>query len=225
MQPSLSLGVPSQFAVTLAEAKTHLHIDGADHDTYLNSLIAVAHNVVQAKLGRTLTTTNHTMTLDKFPRRTGAYRNDSSPYYQMPTAYWDFALPLTAVPIEIPYPPAVVVTRVAYHRDADGSLVEMVAGTDYTVDLAALPGCIRPPHAKSWPQDCRLYPGSVIVEWTAGYGGTSSVPPAIKHACLMLLTHYFDNRASVSDRTLTAVPESVDALLSTVSAGYYAQIR
>jgi hypothetical protein len=225
MQPTLTLGNPDTYVLTLGEAREHLRLDTTDSDNYVSTLLAVAHGMVQARLGRTLTTASHSMTLDKFPRRTGAYRNDSSPYYAMPTAYWDFALPLTAVPIELPYPPAVNVTRVAYTRDTDGQVIEMTAGVDYIADTGALPPVIRPPYSHSWPQDCRLYPGSVIVEWTAGYGDTSQIPPQIKHAAKMLLTHYFENRSAVSERAGAPVPEAVDALLASVSAGYYAQIR
>jgi hypothetical protein len=225
MQPTITRLTQTVKAVTLAEARTHLRMDATDSDGYIETLIDVAHEYVQARLGRTLTTATYRMTLDKFPRRTGAYRNDSSPYYAMPTAYWDFALPLTAVPIELPYPPAAEVTRVAYTRDTDDAVIEMEPGVDYIADTGALPPAIRPKFSRSWPQDCRLYPGSVVVEWTAGYGDASTVPPQVRHAMLMLLTHYFENRSAIADRAGTPVPEAVDALLSSVSAGYYAQIR
>ena len=225
MQPTIKRLTQSVKAITLEEARTHLRMDSTDSDTYIASLIDVAQEYVQAKLGRTLTTATYRMTLDKFPRRTGSYRNDSSPYYAMPTAYADFGLPLSAVPIELPYPPAASVTRMAYTRGTDGALIEMAAGVDYTSDTGALPPTSRPPYSQSWPTDCRLYPGAVIVEWTAGYGDASTVPPQARHAMLMLLTHYFENRSAVADRAGAAVPESVDALLSSVSAGYYAQIK
>jgi hypothetical protein len=211
--------------VTLDEARAHLRLDGDENDDYVDTLIDVAQEYITARIGRTLTSTRYRMLMDRFPRRTGPYRDDAVPYGGIAHAPdWGCATQITAIPIELPYPPATAVSLLTYARDGDGSTVILTANVDFVVDTAALPGLIRPPHGRSWPQDCRTYPGSVAVEWTAGYGSADAVPPQIRHAAKMLITHYFENRSAVADRAGSPVPEAVDALLSSVSPGHYAQI-
>ena len=45
----------SETAITLAEAKTHLRLEGSEDDTYLNSLISTAQFAVEKYTGRAIT--------------------------------------------------------------------------------------------------------------------------------------------------------------------------
>ncbi len=53
--------------MTLAQAKAHLRVDGADEDAYIQGLIEVARTTAEERLGRTLVNTAWRLTLDDFP--------------------------------------------------------------------------------------------------------------------------------------------------------------
>lgn len=222
MQPTVRRTTQPAPCITLAAAKQHLGIETTDSDAYINSLIAVAGEYIAARIGRALSVASYEMTMDRFPRRTG-YRDDSSPAITgQYTAVALDDLPLSAVPIELPYPPI-------YSADAQlsisyttysGAVVPLVEGVDYEIHPHAVPPQARPPYSQGWPLGCRHYPGSVRVTWRGGYG---DIPPQITHSALMLVSHWFEHRDAVSSSPGTAVPEAVEALLSSVSTGYYAQ--
>lgn len=59
-----------------------------------------------------------------------------------------------------------------------------------------------------WP--ATYGPASITVE--AGYATPDDVPRSMKQAMLLLIGHWFANRESVSDNTMTEVPLTVEAL-------------
>lgn len=64
-------------------------------------------------------------------------------------------------------------------------------------------------NGQSWPS---IQTGSrITVTATAGY---ASVPPAIKHAVLLLISQWYDNRSASSDKPMAEIPHAVTALLS-----------
>lgn len=232
MQPSVRRISQDIYCVSLAEARDHLRIETDDSDKYVASLIAVAHEYVVSYTGRALTKATYEMTMDRFPRRTGPYRNDAStatsgiPYPN----YWIDDFPWSAVPIELPYAPVFADdpgVSVSYTNFS--GVTRTLDPAEYTLDLHAIQPTIRPPYSKAWPTDCQLFPNSVRVQWNAGYGDISQVSPQIKHATLILISHFFENRDDSSSmsarRNGTAVPIAVDALLSSVSSGHYSQVR
>lgn len=66
-----------------------------------------------------------------------------------------------------------------------------------------------PPIGNDWPE-VSGEPGAVRVTFVAG-GGT--VKPQIKHAVLLLVGGWYENRESVSEKAPTEIPYSVEALL------------
>ncbi|TDQ63576.1 putative phiE125 gp8 family phage protein [Maritalea mobilis] len=55
----------------------------------------------------------------------------------------------------------------------------------------------------------------ITVEFVAGYGAAASdVPLALKRACLLLVSHWYDHRAAVSELNLNEVPAAFDALIA-----------
>lgn len=60
----------------------------------------------------------------------------------------------------------------------------------------------------AWP--ATYGPASVTVE--AGYATPDDVPRSMKQAMLLLIGHWFANRESVSDNTMSEVPLTVEAL-------------
>lgn len=74
------IDAPSSYAITLAEAKAHLHVDSTDDDSYITSLIAVATEAVQNYSGWQLIGGVYEIALDGFPED----------YIDlMPVPYWE----------------------------------------------------------------------------------------------------------------------------------------
>jgi uncharacterized phiE125 gp8 family phage protein len=83
---------------------------------------------------------------------------------------------------------------------------EVLAPATYTTDLDSTPARVVSNHA---PRPSRL--GSVKVEFSAGY---ETVPADLRHAILMLISHFYENREAVSAIDLKDVPFAVGAIIS-----------
>jgi len=79
--------------------------------------------------------------------------------------------------------------------------------------------------ARFYPADTFSYPsvleglGSVSVTYTAGYGAASAVPVIIKQGIKMLTAHWFAQRETSADSTLSEVPYACDAIIKMFSRG------
>jgi uncharacterized phiE125 gp8 family phage protein len=64
---------------------------------------------------------------------------------------------------------------------------------------------------------------AVVVTWWAGYGATgSSVPASIRHAILMLVGYWYENRSTVLVGSISKQLEfAVESLLSSQKWGGY----
>lgn len=72
-----------------------------------------------------------------------------------------------------------------------------------------VPGYALPAVDAQWPETSKE-PESVTVTFTAG---DDTIPKTIKHAILLLVGHWYENRESVSAHNLSEVPFGVSALL------------
>lgn len=165
--------------VTLALLKMHSRIaslsgDDAVCEFYLRSATEDA----ETYLGRSIVEHEYTLSLNTFPIAMG-WRG------------------VVSAPIELPRPPVTDVASVKY-IDLAGTEITMVAGTDYVLSLAGPKPLILPPYNTAWPT-CRNYPGSVVVEYTAGY---ERVPNPICEAILYAAAFRYDNRLDLTDKDL-----------------------
>lgn len=118
---------------------------------------------------------------------------------------WELTLSEFPNEIRLPRPPLQVVESISY-RGSDG-VVRVINPDAYEVEsdrIYLVPGA-------SWPST-PLYPGLPIrVRFTAGY---EQVPAAIKHAILLLVGHWYNNREAVREgREVNELPFAVSALL------------
>jgi len=157
---------PAALPVSLSEVKAQLRIEHSDEDTYLDRLIDVAVATVDAKgvLGQCVITQTWAQWLPQTPNRE----------------------------ITLQLGPVQSVDAVKYY-DTDG-----VLQTDSLVnfDIFGLPfsKVIKPKTGFNWPVS-QVRPDSIKIEFTAGYGGTSAdVPDTIRHAMLMLISYWYENR-------------------------------
>lgn len=188
---------PAVEPVTLTEAKAHLRVDTSDDDTYITSLIKAAREWVEHYLDRSLVHTQWAMRVDTFP--------------------WEFELPRP------PMATAGTTTAVSVSYTLDTGSTTTLSASEYRVDREATPGAIRPVYGGTWPGH-RSDENAVTVTWWGGYGAAGSdVPQAIRHAILMLCSHWYENRGpTVSTGAVPQeVPFAVQSLLDSVRWGSY----
>jgi uncharacterized phiE125 gp8 family phage protein len=174
--------------VTAAEIKRHVRaVDFADDDDYLTSLVAIAANHIDgpepAWLGRSLAERQWQLILDGFPSDRCAR-------------------------IMLPLPPLKSVDAFEY-VDINGVTQTITDFREFGVNSVNGAGFVLPAYSATWP-DTRLQPEAVKITFTAGYTG---VPPAAKHAIMLLVAQWYENRENAAEIALTEMPKGVDALL------------
>lgn len=181
--PLTLITAPAIEPVTLAEAKAHCRVDSNADDAMITALIVAARESCEHKVGRPLITQTWERTLEYFPG--GAILLGKFK-------------PLSVVSVK-------------YLDDAGAATTLDPAA--YTLDADTEPGYLLPAYGTTWPS-ARAAASSVRVRFTAGYGpAASDVPTAVKQWILLAVGTIYEQRASVSDKSLAAVP-FVDALLS-----------
>ena len=113
--------------------------------------------------------------------------------------------------IRLPRPPLTSVTSVKYYDLND---VEATVSTDdYYVDDYAKPGTINLNYNKYWPKTTLRPTNAVIVRYIAG---GSAVSNKVKHAIMLLVNHWYENREVVS-RVMALDKETKFAVTSLLS--------
>jgi uncharacterized phiE125 gp8 family phage protein len=174
-------GVP----LTLAEAKLHCRVDGADDDTLIGSLIAAVTEHLDGRrgyLGRCLIGQSWEYRAHCFPWCDG---------------------------IEIPLPPLLSVESVKYIDQAGAE--QTLAADQYVVDAATYQGQVRRAYNVFWPVT-RLEDYAVRIAFTAGFGDAADVPQPIKTAMLMIIEQLYDKRGA-DDAGQVTIPAAARWLL------------
>lgn len=130
---------------------------------------------------------------------------------QLVTATYEWRLDRLCGALYVPRPPLQSVTSIEY-VDGQGT-TQTLDPSAYTVDAHSTPGRIVPAHGQSWPAT-RGHIDDVTVMFSAGYGGGDDVPETLRHAILMLVAYWFEQRESAAGRTMTSVPLGFDALIA-----------
>lgn len=175
---------PAVEPVTVSEAKAHLRVDGSAEDVLISSLILTSRLHIEAALGLALITQSWTLLLDAWP---------------------------TGAAVALPLRPVQSITSVKVYA-ADQS-AQTLAPADYMLEgHGAPPRLIR--RGALW-----LAPGQpasgIEIAFTAGFGNApADVPAPIRHALLMLMTHWYEHRDPLEVGSLEAnIPASVSELL------------
>ena len=153
-------------AVTLAEAKAHLRVDGADEDTLITALIGAATQAAEQITGRALMAQTWELTLDAFPA----------------------AVELTRVPVQS-------ITSVSY-ADSTGAatvLSPLLYALDNADDFGW--AYVVPVYAGAWPAT-RDEINAVKLRYVAGYADAASVPAAVKSWILLAVGTLYESRES-----------------------------
>lgn len=169
------LTAPAVEPLTLAEAKAQCRVDGSDSDTLLERLIAVAREKIEGPAGCGVA---------------------------IMARQWRLSLDCMPPEIWIPMGPVLSVDEITYLDD--GGTRQTLASAAYQWRKGRYEAYVRPIYNGTWPT-VRRDLDSVQVTFTAGFAGTNDspvtltgIPAPLRHAMLLLVTHYHDNRASVA---------------------------
>jgi uncharacterized phiE125 gp8 family phage protein len=167
---------PAAEPVTLAEAKLHLRVDGADEDALITGLITAARAAAEHETGRALVTQTLRLTLDEWPE-------DSD--------------------IELLRPPASSIVAVRY-VDAAGA-TQTLDTNAYSLDNSSEYDThwLLPALGTTWPA-ARDQANAIEVDYTAGYGAAAAVPQPVKQWMLLAVGDMYANRERSGEKA--AVP-------------------
>ena len=191
---------PAVEPVTLSEAKAHLRVDTTADDAYISSLISAAREWCEQYLDRSLVHTQWVLRFDKVP-------------------------PDGTMDIELPRPPmatAGTATAVALTFTYENGTTATYSTASYRVDRNGVPGTVKTLYGQTWPPHLQD-DNAISVTWWGGYGASgTSVPAAIRHAMLMLVCFWYENRSTVLvGSTSKQLEFAVESLLSSQKWGSY----
>ena len=186
--------------VTLSEAKAHLRVDGNESDSEITAMISAAREWCEQYLDRTLIYTQWVMRFDRFP-------DESTQDIELPRPPMVTAGTATAMSLTFTY--------------ENGTTATYGTGS-YRVDRNATPGAVKTLYGQTWPPHLQD-DNAISVTWWAGYGSSGqSVPAAIRHAMLMLVGFWYENRSTVLVGSISKQLEfAVESLLSSQKWGNY----
>lgn len=187
--------------VTLAQAKAHLYVTSTDWDADITSKLNSAVDYCQRAIpgGKQFMPATYEVTMDSFP-----YADER---------------------VTIPAPPLSNVKYVKYY-DSDGTLQTLgstlgstASSTEWIqVKSSDDPGYIVPAFSKVWPTT-RARPDAVKIRFVAGSTAAANVPASAKHAILLALGDFWENRGDAEVKPETQ--KTIARLLGVNHYGHY----
>lgn len=160
---------PTERALSLEDAKTHLKVEHNDEDDYITLLIEAAQEVAEKYLQLKLVDCVGVQKISSF------FISDTD---------YDFSIPLLINPV----------SEVISIKYLDESREEKVLSTDiYGVDLTSIIPCIYLKNNKTWPNTLKER-NSISIELRVGYDDCTKVPKSIKAAMILMIANWYTKR-------------------------------
>jgi len=192
----------TEYPVTLEEVKDHLGIDAPEDNGRLNGYIAAA-----------------TQFVEKSVRGGIAAR----------TQTWDLVMPdfpggqNSRGRVDFPKPPLQSVTTVKY-LNTSSVLTTLTENTDYIVQTDyRRAGWVVPMPDTFWPTVRDQRDDGVQIRFIAGHASNALVPANIRHAMMLMIGHWNENREAVATGTIASeIPLAAKDLIGMSEVGSYA---
>ncbi len=182
--PTQLIDPPAAEPVTLAQAKAHMRLDGAEEDEIVSRLIVAGRAHVERLTGLKLIEQRWAVWLDRWPE---------------------------GAEVPLPIAPAVSVDAVNIYGEDD--VAAELDPEAYFLDAQSRPPRLVRRAGWTWPRPGRRANG-IEIEVTAGFGpDADDVPAELRQAILMLAAHWFERRTGVEDMAFQPVPRGVAALI------------
>lgn len=177
---------PALEPVTVAEAKAHLRLDGTAEDALIQSLITTARLHIESALGLSLMTQTWAWFLDRWFRRPR---------------------------ISLPLRPVQSIESIRIWSQ-DGSS-QLISPSQFFLDGQGTPARIVWLGTGEPPEPSRDVNG-IQISLTTGFGSNAGdVPATVRHAILLLVAHWYENREPVEiGSAINAIPPMVTELLA-----------
>ena len=186
------IAAPATTPITLVEAKAQMRVETSDDDTLITRLIAAA---------------------VAFTDGQGALGK------AMITQTWRQWVGNNPNEIQLAMLPVASVTAVKYY-DTDGAL-QTATLADFEVFGISTYKYIKPASGKSWPV-AQTRSDAIAVEYTTGYGAaTTDIPDTLRHALLMLVAHWYENRENSTMDKLESTPFGFDEMINIERGNWY----
>jgi uncharacterized phiE125 gp8 family phage protein len=182
---------PATLPITLDEVKAQLRITHDAEDTFLNGLIAAAVDYVDGQ---------------------GLLGR------AMITQTWAQYVSQSPGWVRLEMGPFIALVSVEYYDDA-GVLQTATVG-DFEAWLQDDFVICKPKENREWPTaDTRQ--DAIKITYTAGFGTAADVPASLKHALLLLVSHWYQNREASIEAALKEIPLGFDMLLNAHRVSWY----
>ncbi len=187
LKPELS-AAPASDLISLEEAKRHVRRDDDDDDALITSLIAVVMSRIDGFDG----ILNRALINQTWIERAADFPASD-------------VLALDVAPVQ-------AITSIKYY-DSD-NVLQTFDSANYSFHNRTGVGYVKLGNESAWPETYDR-DDAIEITYVAGYGADASdVPAAIKHAGLLLIGEYYENREEVLTGTIaTRLPDGVMTLL------------
>jgi uncharacterized phiE125 gp8 family phage protein len=183
---------PSVLPVSLVEAKAQMRVESDDDDPTIQRLIDAAVAFVDVQ---------------------GALGK------AMITQTWAQWMGPQVTGVMLMLGPVQSVAAIKYY-DTDGVL-QTAPLDDFDVFGVPSKTTIRPKSGKKFPV-AQQRDDAIKVEYVIGYGDAAEdVPQTVRHAILMLVAHWYENREGAQERTLSDVPYGFQELIGIERGTWY----
>ena len=184
---------PMEQPVTVADAKRHLRVEHSDDDLLIQRLIETAVAFVDVK---------------------GALGK------AMITQTWAEWFAPNPSEIILSLGPVQSVSSISYY-DTDNALQTATLSNFYVLGPSTRT-VIKPKSGYTWPTTFTR-DDAIKVQYVIGYGDSfTEVPSTVRHAILMLVSHYYENRENELIGTISkTIPFGFEALIDSERSSFY----